>query len=183
MLEGPVASASNQSTTYFANLSLSKRWQHWSGSLSYRRQQSDSTGLGSSAVADIVSGALNWTPSSRWRASLRAAVTRQSSASEGVRSVIAVRPADLTLDTPPGRTFTGVAESFALSAVKVDSEFEYWTFWLRLNARYSLTKRILLYGDVLYWNQTTRGDGGGGPDYDRYRVGIGIRYTFDPIRL
>ncbi len=69
-LAGPVPSGSDSSLTYFANLSLSKRWEQWSGTISYRRQQSDSSGLGSSTVADIVSGVLEWRPSPRWQLQL-----------------------------------------------------------------------------------------------------------------
>ena len=69
-LVGPVPSGSDSSLTYFANLSLSKRWEQWSGTISYRRQQSDSSGLGSSTVADILSGVLEWRPSPRWQLQL-----------------------------------------------------------------------------------------------------------------
>jgi hypothetical protein len=180
-LIGPVPSGSSDSLTYFANMSLSKRWEQWSGTIAYRRQQSDSSGLGSSTVADILSGNLEWKPSPRWRTTFRAALTRQTQETEFVQTTIAVMPADLS--PLLGSRFRNVAESFALRAVEIDQDVEVWTLWLRLNVRYRLTERTTLYGNVMYWDQNGDGDSGFLRDYERLRVNLGVEYRFDPIRL
>ncbi len=74
---------------------------------------------------------------------------RQSQATEGVASVVAVQGADLSTEAAPGLpglgpAFTDVAESLGIRAVRVDQDFEYMTLWLRLNVRYRLTKRTTL---------------------------------------
>jgi hypothetical protein len=180
-LTGPVPSGDDSSLTYFANLSLSKRWEQWQGTISYRRQQSDSSGLGSSTVADILSGVVDWRPSPRWHSSLRVALTRQSQETEGVQTTIAVIPTNLS--PVLGSGFTNVAESFALRAVEIDQTLDIWTLWLRLNVRYRLTERTTLFGIAMYWDQNTNGDTDFFREYERFRVNLGIEYRFDPIRL
>jgi hypothetical protein len=185
-LEGSIPSTSKNSLTYFANVTLSKRWEQWTGTLTYRRQQSDSSGLGSSTVADVLSGVLNWRPSPRWRFSLRASLTRQNQATEGVQTVVAVRPVDLSTSVPGlvggfGPAFSDVVQSFALRAIKVDQKAEVVTLWLRFNVRYRITRRTTLVGDIIYWDQNT--DSTFGRDYDRFRVNLGVEYRWEPIRL
>jgi len=180
-LVGSAPSSSNESLTYFANIRLNKSWERWSGSLAYVRQQSNSSGLGSSAVADILSGFLDWKPSPRWHSSLKASLTRQTSATKGIGTVVVVESTDVNIF---GAQFTDVAESVGIRAVEVEQDIEYLTFWTRLDVRYRVTKRTTVFGSVSYWHQerdgivtNTLGN------YDRYRVDFGVRYTFDPIRL
>ena len=187
-LEGSAPSRSTSSLTYFANASLNKRWEQWTGSLSYRRQQSDSTGLGSSTVADIVTGVLVWTPSRRWHSTLRSSLTRQTQATEGVQSVPALSQVNLNTAIPGligtlGPEFTDVAEAFALQAVKVDQDLDILTLWVRLSVRYRLTKWITLVGDATYWDQETDGSAIVGREYERFRVKLGVEYSFEPIHL
>ncbi len=180
-LVGRLPSGSNSSLTYFANMSLSKRWEQWSGTIAYRRENSSSSGYGSSTVADIVSGVLEWRPSPRWSSGLRVALTRQSLATEGVQTTIAVMPTDLSAFLGPG--FTDVAESFALRAVEVDQNNDILTLWFGLDVRYRLTERTTLYSTAYYIDQKPGGDSDFGLDYDRFRIGFGVEYRFDPIRL
>jgi hypothetical protein len=185
---GSVPSSSNETLTYFANIRLSKSWERWSGSIAYSRQQSDSSGLGSAAVADILSGVLDWKPAPRWRYALNASLTRQTSATEGVATVMVVESANLNANPPPGfffdPVFSDVAESVAVRLIEVENDLEYLTFSVRLDVRYQATRKIELGGSITYWNQqrdgvATRVD----RDYDRYRITFGVRYVFDPIRL
>jgi hypothetical protein len=178
-LSGSVPSGSDDALTFFANVTLSKRWEQWTGSISYRRQQSDSTGVGTSTVADIVTGVLDWKPSPRWNATLRVAYTIQSQANESVQSVIAVRPVDVT---PVSRTFFGAAQSFALRAIEVDQDVDIDTLWVRLGVRYRVTERTTLYSNAIYWDQSSDVDSSW-RDYERFRVSVGVEYRFEPIRL
>jgi hypothetical protein len=178
---GSVPSGSTEQLTYFANVALSKRWERWSGALSYRRQQSDSSGVrSSSTVADVVSGVLQWRPAPRWTASFRVAYTRQSLATDAVQAVVVVRPVTL-FSGFTGRVFDDVAQSIALRAVTVDQDLYIDTFWVRLDAQHDLTKRVNLFGAVTYWDQ--KGSVGDRYDYSRFRVDLGVTYNFDPIRL
>jgi hypothetical protein len=179
--EGPVPSGSNSSLTYFANLALSKRWERWSGTVSYRRQQSDSSDLGSSNVADVLSGALQWKPSPRWVSSLRLSLVRQAQATQAVRSAIAVRSTDLSPIFGPA--FTDVAESVALRAVEVDQDIDTWTFWASLSVRYRVSERTTVFGNAIYWDEWTGAGSQFGTDYNRFRFHLGVEYQFDPIRL
>ena len=181
-LVGPVRSGgSGETFTYFANVALNKSWERWSGVLSYRRQQSDSSDVrSSSTIADIVSGALEWRPSERWSASFRAAFTRQSLATESVQTVVAVTPVTL-FSGFTGRTFEDAAQSIGLTTVKVDQDQHIDTLWFRLGARYRLTERVTLSSNASYWIQ--RSNAGDRFDYSRFRFDLGVTYNFAPIRL
>jgi len=182
-LLGSVPSGSAGALTYFANMSLSKRWEQWSGSLSYRRTQSDASAeLGSSTVADIVSGVLDWRPSLRWHSTLSINWTRQSSATDGVRGALAVESTD-ALVPDFGEAFGDVAQSIGRKFVTLDQENDITTLWLRLSVRYRLTKRTSLSSSLMYFDQSRGQDSGVGRDYDRLRVNFGVEYRFDPIRF
>jgi len=180
-LVGPVPSGSRNQLTYFANVAVNKAWERWSGVLSYRRQQSDSSGVrSSSTVADILSGSLEWKPSPRWDAFFRASFTRQSLAADAVQTVVTVTPVTL-FSGFTGRTFQDVAQSTGLRTVTVTQSQHIDTLWLRLGARYRITKRITLLGNLIYWSQSS--DVGDRFDYSRFRADLGVTYNFDPIRL
>lgn len=181
--EGPVPSGSNTSVTYFANMTLSKRWEQWSGSISYRRQQSDSSDLGSSTVADVLGGVLEWRPSPRWASGLRLSLVRQAQATQGVQSVLAVRSVDLSERFGLGPAFADVAESVALRAVEVDQDIDIWTVWASLDVRYRVTERTTIFGNAIYWKEWSGAGASFGRDYDRFRFHLGVEYRFDPIHL
>jgi hypothetical protein len=132
-------------------VALSKRWEQWSGTLSYRRQQSDSSGVGTTTVADVVSGALEWRPSPKWTGGLRLAWTRQSSATEAVQTLVAVTPVTLPLEST-GRTFQDVAQATGLKTVTVDQDLHIDTWWVGLDARYRSPAGLSLRC-VTYWDQ------------------------------
>jgi hypothetical protein len=136
--------------------------------------------VGTTTVADVVSGALEWRPSPKWTGGLRLAWTRQSSATEAVQTLVAVTPVVLPLEST-GRTFQDVAQATGLKTVTVDQDLYIDTWWVRLDARYHVTKRVAVFGYATYWGQ--RGSVGDRYDYSRLLAKLGVSYNFDPIRF
>jgi len=175
--EGSVPSGSSGSLTYFANVLLSKRWKYWSGTLSYNRQENDSLGVGTSTVADVVTGALEWKPSLRWSSNLRVAFTRYTSATDLSRAVVTVEPEPAF----EGTILEGAARNTAFTALEVDQDAFVDNLSLSLRVSYRLTKRATLSSSVSYWSRSTGGGVDVERDYERISVYLGVRYSFDPI--
>jgi hypothetical protein len=175
-------SGSSGSLTYFANMNLSKRWKLWSGRLSYSRQESDSLGVGTNTVADVVAGSLAWNPSPRWSANMRISFTRYSSATDSFRTVWVLKEAtDEPLFGDSG-FFPGTAmQTETVTALEVDSDAYVDNLSLGLNASYRLTKRATLHGNISYFDSSSGGGVGVGRDYERITVNLGVHYSFDPI--
>jgi hypothetical protein len=153
-------------TTWFAEASLHKRWQHVKGSLSYQRSEGTYGSAGQTSVNDSVTGRLDWQPARFWDLELRLGWIRRSQ--EGARNTTTqVR------QNPETNLFT--------AAFKVSRQ---------------IAKRTRVFADVSYRDQnqdvnldnplnlppaflpTTR-DGDG---FDTWRAFFGITYALDPIR-
>lgn len=159
---------------FFADLSLEKSWENWVLRVSYRRQEADASGATFSAISDIVSTGVVWTPSPRWIFTLTGAWLRQTQSSEGIAPVIALRSST---------ALPGVAESAALRGLEVDNEFELTQITVGFNANYRLTRRISIFGSLLYVDLERERSGVDIPGYDRFRAAVGVSYEFEPIRL
>lgn len=175
---GPRASSGANQLTYFANASVSKVWQNWTFTLSYRRQANQSSGVGTSSIADIVYGSIHWNPTVRWSLYLNAAWIRRSQQGSSSLTVYG-----LAANPDGAAPYPNAAEVDSLRSLQISNGAEFDTTNLNGYAGYRLTKRITLFG-FGSWNrtvqsrsflQTTR--------TNIFTFWTGIRYEFEPIHF
>jgi hypothetical protein len=98
-LLGEIPSPASGSLTFFADATLTKRWERWLAQLSYRRQEATTSGLfGASTVADVVSASLTWQAALRWDIAFNAAWVRREQATELLTGAVQVAPRSILLD-------------------------------------------------------------------------------------
>jgi hypothetical protein len=175
-VEGDLTTPSDSRLTYFAALGLTKEWESWKGSLTYTRSFSDSTSA--AAVADIVLGRLIWNPARRWRVELSGSWERQQQATDS--SVLATVVAN---GTPISSPFLPpvAAETQAVRVQNVDSDaaIDYYRLFFRLS--YQLNRRSSLFMLMNWREESLDIDAATRPDAERFTVGVGVNYHFDPI--
>lgn len=176
---GAVPSRSDSTTTFFANASLSKQWDRLSTSLTYSRQASSASGVGTSTIADILRLSVSWEPLPRLDVSFSGVGALQRQATDA-------RVFVTTLEESPGFLGIGIpniAESSGVRIVKVDDEIEYTQLILSLRLNYRVLQRLWVFGDATYTDQESRGDVQIVGDTERFRAGVGLRYEFAPIHF
>jgi hypothetical protein len=180
-LIGDLVSPSDSRLTYFAAASLVKSWERWRASLSYTRSFSDSTSA--AAVADIIIGRVTWSPLRRWTVELAGSWERQEQATEGtvLTSVVAndatpQPPPPLPPVFPPSAARTQVVRVQELDS---DASLDFYRVFLRVN--YQLTKRSTAFVHFNWRQERLNADFTTEPDSDRFVVGVGVNYDFDPI--
>jgi hypothetical protein len=175
-VEGKLTSPSDTRLTYFAAVGLTKNWESWEGTLTYTRSFSDSTAA--AAVADIIRGRLVWNPVRRWRVELAGSWERQQQATDS--SVLTTIVAN---GTPISSPFLPpvAAETQAVRVQDVDSDaaIDYYRLSFRLS--YQLNRRSSAFM-LMNWRQESLDlDAVSRPDAERFTVGVGVNYHFDPI--
>ncbi len=175
-LTGDLVTPSDSRFTYFAAASLSKEWERWRASLSYSRSFSDSTAA--AAVADVVIGRVTWSPGRRWTAEFSASYERQEQATEGaiLTTVVANAPTPDPMLFPPN---AARAQALRVETIDSDASLDFVRLFFRLT--YQLTRRSSVYALVNWREESLNGDFVVRPDSDRFVVGIGLNYDFDPI--
>jgi hypothetical protein len=173
---GTVPSADDSTTTYFADVSLTKNWERWSGTLSYSRSENQSTVI--AAVSDIVSGSLRWQIASRWSAGVSASFERREQAAENFVLATAV-----TNQPSPLPAFPSAAEAQSVLVVRVPRDVGVDFVRLDLRAAHQLTRRCQVEATIRWREQSQTGDVALLETTTRFIFGIGLRYAFDPIRF
>lgn len=171
---GPVPSVDDSSTTYFADVSLTKDWERFQGALSYRRSEDRSTGLG--AVSDIFSASLRWQATRRFNARLTTSYQIREQATEGLVLVSEVS----NQPTPvPAFPLAAQTQAVRIESVGSDASMDVMVATLRLD--YALTRRSTLYSTMVYREETFDGEALFARDLERFAIAIGIQYAFDPF--
>jgi len=179
---------------FFANASVTKRWETWLAELAYRRQESTSSGFGSSTIADIVSLRVSWTPSQRWDFDLFGAWTRRDQATDTIQTFVRVEEVGVVLPcnqfflgfcVAPNRPLLleGAARNAGFRALQVTRNIETVTYAMRLRARYKLRKNVYLIGRFTWTRQEVKDDLLERGNVDRFVTSFGVEYRFDPIHL
>lgn len=180
------ASDSSGRLTYFADVSLSKRWERWTLVLSYRRQDDTSGSLGTSTISDTLNATLVWRPSPRWNLRLGGAWIRREQSVEAVQPVILLRPTSGFQLIPVQGGFApvpaGTGEAVGVGTIEADNDFEQTNIVISGNVSYRLTRRVRLFARAYYTDVSRDGLPGIG-DFDRFTAGVGINYEFEPIRF
>ena len=174
---GEVPESDDQNVTYFANMSLTKRWETVTGTLGYRRSAATTSSLGTSTIDDIVNGSLFWQPDQKWNLFLSASYRHSSRATTRLAPVQLVRQSSLGIAIP-ART---AGERFGIGFVEVDDDLETDSVFVRLRVGYKVNDRISLEASGFY------DYGGTGDLRDRgahfVRVSFGVLYSFRPVYL
>jgi len=182
---------SNSQFTIFANVRLTKRWSpNFATTLSYRRSESQASGLSASNIQDAVTLSGNWRPGDRW--SFRGSVfyVQRESFSEVQRTLQQAGVIDL-------EEFNGVAsEDLFLPGTQlggrtglllsrtIDNAVDTTRWGMQVRAERQLTRNLI--GDLrLFYNQqeTTQGNPGVSQSFDDFTVILGLSYSFDPFHL
>jgi hypothetical protein len=193
------------SLTYFARISLAKRWETWDASVEYERSASNSSGLGTSATLDAFTLNVGWTPTRKWQLDFRAAYTTQTAANDTFQTQIVLDQACVFDDDPTPQPCRPLApgEEGAVVGVptlitqgdEIGDPIEIRTYRVDLRARHSLTDNLVVDARASYQHQKTQGGGlaqfipglgfvlDDGRTVNVLRFGVGITWTFDPIIL
>jgi hypothetical protein len=160
--------------TYFAAVSLQKRWERWRVILSYNRRDSSASGVGQSTVLDVAALQLVWDPTPRWTLSFLAQASLRDQNVDNQVAVVGLAPAVL-LGAPASRSIT-------LRLVDSDSASEVTTYRAMLRVKRRIGRRAELFGQLTYLRQET--DGGlDDRTLDNFRALFGARYMFDPLNV
>ena len=177
----------------FAEVVLSKRWTPTLASaFRYSREQGNASGLGGTVVGDSVSLSTTWAFWERWQLAVRGDWIQRESVfrvAETKTVVVGVTDADI-----PGGTFVqqlagfesqlngpGTGEAFN-SDRRNSIETNRWSVAGRLTHR--LFRNTDLFGQVRYDQQSSdRGTLGRSSDFENILGLVGVRHTFEPIKL
>ena len=176
---GDIPTVDDGNATYFADVTLSKEWQRWTGSLSYTRSEDQSSNFG--AVSDMVFGRLRWQLSPHFSNSLLASYNRREQATQSTTSVAVGSNQPLTPD-PPFPSGTQGAETNGVRVVALDDDLSVDVMTLSWQLSYRFAERAELYSITSYRNESPSSDAAlvlG--EVSRFNVMLGVRYAFAPI--
>ncbi len=185
--ETPPGSLSSTDITAFGNARLTRRWTPTiSSALSYRRQQSNASGLGGSTILDAVTAEGDWQIDQWWDFGLRFDFTNRQSLGDTTQTflvvqegpngeAIVVQPGDTPPTSPAGQGLTAQVARQAIDSNR-------WGVSGRLSRRIGRRAEASLR---LAYNQqlSAQGTRGAPSDFDVFFAIFGVRYRFEPITL
>ena len=176
-----VSAGSTTNLTYFANILLTKQWETVTANLGFVRSAGSSGLFSSSTVINTVNGSLVWTESPVWTTSLSVYWTDQSNSSNqtiGAQEIV---------QGSPNLGFQ-LARAAGVIFQQQNNTINVYQWVVGLHSDYKLTKRLSIFGNFFYLNQTSSQQGGAplnlsSLNYDATRIDLGFHYEFDPIHL
>lgn len=195
-LLGASPKTAGSSITYFANVSLQKRWRWFEASASYVRNASNTSGFGQSLITDTVTLATIWDPSPVWRLTLTGLFTRRQSSSDSAFLLTPVQPVDFCVLSPdsgaacsnaagtffPAVSFQG-AQAAGLRTFSQNAGFEIVNYAFTAQLNRQIGNNAYVFGRASFEQQTNKVKGFDSVDFDRYLITIGFRYEFDAFHL
>jgi hypothetical protein len=185
----------DDTVTLFGSWSLRKQWDRSAAELRVQRRTSAASGDGVSTDLTLASASFTWRPDRKWVLRWTAGWTLQTSASDFPITEIVFGPAAdpifvddafrITSD-PASAVFradgavvsTGVRETGS-----TDSAFESTSYQAQFVATRQISRRLTARGRLSFFRFDTSGDLQADRTTDSVRVEVGLRWTFDPIRL
>lgn len=176
--------------TFFADIALTKTWEHWALNLGFRRQDSSSGSSGVSTINDTLSAGLSWDPAPRWNVGLSAAWSRERQATDSVVPVVVLRPDPRLVQNMDG-SFSRVdlGEAAGIGTIEAESDLEQITTVLSARVNYQLSRRLDLFGRFFFIQENndepedTSSQVFTGEDFSRFSISFGVSYHFDPFRF
>lgn len=173
---GGIPSADDSNATYFADVTLTKDWERWTGSLSYRRSEDPSSNFG--AVSDIVFGRLRWQLSPHFSSSLLASyeIRTQATQSRAIAGIVSNQQT-------PVLAFPSGAQTSGVRVVELDNDLGADVYSASWQLSYQFAERAEVYSIVRYRDEKPSTDEAAFlvQDVSRFSVVVGVRYDFDPI--
>lgn len=182
---GAAPKETGSSVTYFANLSLTKRWRWFDFVGAYVRNASNTSGFNQSLVTDTLTLTTLWDPSPRWHLEVAGLVQRRQSSSDQVFLLTPVDPLTIPIAFNPDVglfSFTG-AQAQGLRAFSVKSGLKVMNYGITARLDRKVTRGGYVFGRASWDRQTTSRKGFPSVDTNRYLVTIGFRYEFEPIHV
>jgi predicted porin len=176
-VNGELTTPSDSRLTYFAAIGLTKEWEKWKANLTYTRSFSDSRAA--AAVADIVLGRLIWNPAKRWRAELAGSFERQQQATDSSVLTTIVANATVNPASPFLPPVAAQTQAVRVESLSNDAAIDFVRLFFRVS--YQLNVRSSVYALVNWRQESLDVDAGNRPDSERFVVGVGVNYHFDPI--
>ncbi|MCL4685368.1 hypothetical protein KJ059_11525 [Myxococcota bacterium] len=187
------APEADDALTLFGAFSLVKRWERSSAQLRLQRRTSSASGDGTSQDLTLANVVFNWQPARRWSLTAIAAWTLQTSASEFPITELVVTPGTVFVDSN-GRVVEDASQaafradgaaiaSGVRTAGSSDSAFERTTYQLQFRATRRISRRLVANARTSWLRLEQSGDLQVDTTRDIYRLDIGIRWEFDPIRF
>ncbi len=179
--------------TLFGAFSLVKRWERSSAQIRLQRRTSASSGNGASTDLTLANVVFNWQPARRWSLTAVAAWALQTSASEFPITELVVAPGTVFVDAN-GRlvddasqaAFRADGAAIASSVRTIgssDSAFEQTIYKLQFRAIRRISQRLAVNARASFLRSEQSGDLQSDTTRDIYRLDIGLRWEFDPIRF
>ena len=176
--------SSQNSITYFASASMSKKWRNWESWLTYTRNAGSSSGYGTSNILDTLSAVVVWRPSPLWWFSLTGRVDQRHTATEQSVLVATANPAGVTFGTSVGPiNFPDLVALNGLTTVKVNNSDALRDYTLLLYGQRRLTKHLTVYGQGTFFKQKPQGNLATGTDYNDVTASLGVRYELPAIHV
>lgn len=175
--------------TVFANLGITRTGERTRFFLSYSRSAGENFGGRTSTVADSLSSTLTWEPALRWNVVARASYTVRKQATQTFLPSIVVVPNDGSIPgLPDGAAIAGLRpnDTGEIRAVEDENALDIESWVVVVRATRQLTRRLSGFVSASYYDQRNRSpleDVSVLQDLDRFGIGVGLTYTFDPIRL
>jgi hypothetical protein len=164
--------------TYFAAISLTKRWDDFLFTLSYNRDASTTSQIGG-LVSDTFSLAVSWYPPARpWRVNFYGSFGQREFPGEGFGLESLVRSSSIA-------GVSDVAESVGFRLIEVDRSQTLDIYQAGLYVAYDIAPRTQLYMNLTWERNEFDIEFQDAADrrWDRTRIAIGIIYTFPRINL
>lgn len=177
----PPQPISNSQFTFFTDLMIEHRWNPFlNSSLSYRRSQGDSSGLGRTSVDDRVRFRTAWDVTDRLNLVLSLDWVQRNLATE--RNVTAFEVENDTPVTLPSGQVVVPAKLTGELVSGVSQAQQDQTRWrVRLFGNQRLSRRLFATGSFQYVR--VESELGARIPFDQFLVDFGLRYVFDPIRV
>jgi hypothetical protein len=176
------------STTVFADFGIAREGERTQFGLRYSRSAGENFGGRTSTVSDVLSSTWRWQPDADWKIDCRASYAKRQQATSA--SVLEGFP----LVANAG-TVSGVPDNAAIIAVgpdgrarvltgEVDDAFDVDSWGLSVRATRRVTRRVSGFVRASYTDQKNNGvDRSVIQDQDDFEIGLGVTYTFDPVRF
>lgn len=179
---------SDEEFTGFADLTIA---QHWSPTLStalrYVRQQGDASGVGGTAIEDLVSLSNTWEFAERWQLAIRGDLARRESAFDVAQTYDEVTafalggPGGDIVATRDTGADDGEGTSFN-SRRNVEIDTNSWGVGARIT--HQLFKSTSIYVQARYGEQESKSNTlGADSDFENFLATFGVRHVFEPITL
>jgi len=176
------------SNTVFANFGIVRDGEETRFRLAYSRSAGENFGGRVSTISDVLSSTWSWRPDADWSVESRASYSRQQQAS--TTPVFEGFPLVANAGTVPGipddAAIIDVAPDGSARVLTGEADdafgWESWGVFLRVTRR--ITRHFSGSVRLRYVDQKNNGlESGVVEDLDNFEIGLGVSYSFDPIRF